>query len=443
MKYLNVFLLITIAIISNANSFQFSSLEEVQELKTTVFGSNLIETISLTFANGPKADAGRQVLAQLNELKNQLDTDQRNDNLTFDTKSAAFKKHIANLTREIRLLHEEIQRLAAEIARLAVLIAKATKNIASFELRIKNLNVLLEQMALANLEDNKYYNQKISDLGRLYDAFSRIITKLNKLQGSTSGVNKYSHIKATASEQRDAAWRASQDATKPVGPTTRPAGDIRPIEVRPSRQARSIRPIIVNRPTSPAKNIKPIVVRTAKNTKFVEIEEEEKKFMSFLQVENTESTEMKLKMAMEYTNFLQSTVEADQAALKKLVVILSRIQDEQLAKKQATIAHLARINRTYKKIRRATLKEITANRVALKRQTENRAKYMAQKTKAEVLKAQKEARKALLEKEKDINEKLLTSLTTTYQNEKAARAQESKVVAILQRIVERRLLNKN
>lgn len=393
MKYLNVFLLITIALISNTRSFHFSSLEEVQELKTTVFGSNLIETISMTFQDGSRADAGREVLTQLNELKNQLDSDQKNDDSTFALKQSGFVRHIENLTKEIKLLAEEIARLTAEIARLTALIAQADKNILSFNKRIANLNTLLEQMRAANEDDNKYYNRKINDLGRVYEAFTKIINTINKLKGSSSGVKKYSHINATDSEKRDEAFRRAN------------------------------------------KNLN--------KTAFVEVEEEEKKFMSFLQVENTESTEMKLKLSREYTAFLQSTVNADQAALAKLVKILIVIQDENLSKKSAAIAHLENINSRYQKMKVSTENEINANKVALKRQSDNRERYLAEKAKAEELRAQKEARKKLLENEKAINEQLLAGLRATYAKEKLARAEESKVVSILTRIVERRLLKKN
>ena len=97
MNSLNVFLLLSIVLISNANSFQFSSMKEVQALKTTVFGSNLIETISMTFQNDARANAGKEVLAQLNELKAQLNGDQKNDDDLFAKKDGAFTQHIANL----------------------------------------------------------------------------------------------------------------------------------------------------------------------------------------------------------------------------------------------------------------------------------------------------------------------------------------------------------
>merc|ERR1712032_1342740 len=362
----------------------FSSLKEVQALKTTVFGSNLIETISMTFQNDARANAGKEVLAQLNELKAQLNGDQKADDALFNKKDAAFTAHIENLAKEIQKLTDEIAALEAEIDRLALLIETATQNIHSFEERIKNLGEL-EQMADDNKNDNLYYNEKIEDLGKLYTAFTQIIEKISLMKGSSSGVNKYAHINATESELRDIAYR----------------------KAHPS---------------------------------FAETESKEKKFMSFLQVtnQNKESTKMALKLAKKLTNtnLMELNLEADQAALMKLIGILTRIQDKTLVKKSNTIEHLRNINEKYQELKKTVEEEIVANKASLKKQTENRAKYIEEKQKAN-----KEARRALLIKEKAINEKLQEELVATHKKEAAARAEELNVVNILERIVEKRLIN--
>merc|ERR1712151_805843 len=206
-----------------------------------------------------------------------------------------------------------------------------------------------------------YYNEKIEDLGKLHGAFTQIIEKISLMKGSSSGVNKYAHINATESELRDIAYR----------------------KAHPS---------------------------------FAETESKEKKFMSFLQVtnQNKESTKMALKLAKKLTNtnLMELNLEADQAALMKLIGILTRLQDETLVKKSNTIEHLRNINEKYAELK-----------------------------KAEEEKANKEARRALLIKEKAINEKLQEELRETHKKEKAARAEELNVVNILERIVERRLIN--
>merc|ERR1712032_1349285 len=119
---------------------------------------------------------------------------------------------------------------------------------------------------------------------------------------------------------------------------------------------------------------------------FAETKQKEKKFMSFLQVtnQNKESTKMALKLAKKLTNtnLMELNLEADQAALMKLIGILTRIQDETLVKKSNSIEHLRNINEKYQEL----------------------------KKKAEEEKANKEARRALLIKEKAINEKLQEEL---------------------------------
>merc|ERR1712160_18726 len=140
---------------------------------------------------------------------------------------------------------------------------------------------------------------------------------------------------------------------------------------------------------------------------------------------------MALKLAKQYTNFLENTLEADQAALMKLIGILTRIQDETLIKKSSTIEHLSNINAKYAELKEKVEEEIVANR----------AQYIEEKQKAEEEKLNKETRKALLIKEKAINEKLQGELIATHKKESAGRAEELNVVNILEGIVERRLIN--
>merc|ERR1712032_210399 len=295
----------------------------------------------------------------------------------FNKKQTAFVEHIAALTKEIKELTEEIIRLTAEILRLTNLIKVANENIASFRERIENLNNLLSDMAAANKADNEYYNQKIADLGRLYNAFTQIIARLNELKGSSSGKGIYSHIAQTESEKRDIEYR-----------------------------------------------------KTHPNA-FVE-KKEDKKFLSFLQVaEKAGSTKEIVQLAKKATKFIQTGVmlEADQAALAKLVGILAGIQDETLVKKANTVEHLNNINAKYAELKAQAEEEVKQNEASLKAQIANRDRYV-------------EERQQAIEEKKAMNIKLLGELRETHANEKAARAEEAKVVDLLVGIVERRLLGK-
>jgi len=203
MKHLNVCLILCLALLSSINSFQFSSLLEVQQLKSNIFGSNLIETIALTFQSNNKVGAAKEVLTMLEDLRNQLKSDQSTDTSIFENKRAEFDNHIEKLDNEISKLTTEIDALNLEIQRLTDLITQSDKNILSFKARIENLNALLTEMKAANDNDNIYYKQKIIELEKVYQAFSSVLVRLEKLVGSVSARQAPGHVNLTDSEKRD------------------------------------------------------------------------------------------------------------------------------------------------------------------------------------------------------------------------------------------------
>ena len=390
MKQLNVCLIIFIALFaSTSKAFQFSSLLEVQELKSTLFGSNLVETIALTFQSPTdKAASAKEVLKMLEELLAQLQTDQTSDTATFETKKDAFNAHIAKLAQEISQLTEQIEFLKNEIERLSDLISKADINIVSFKARIENLKSLVSEMGAANINDNKYYNQKIAQLQSLYNAFTTLLEKLDRLTGSVSSVNVPTHVNLTESEKRDVEWRSQNTNVK--------------------------------------SKLDAMIVK------------------SFLQLESetSESAMLAMQLSQQYDNFLETTLNADQGALRKLVGILSAIQEEVLGQKTAAQKHLDDINASYKEMRREADAEIALNAAALAKQTENRAKYVTEKDQKTEEKASKEKRRELLNNEKTINEDLREKLKATYEKEKIERTAELEIVQKLVKIVENRLVNR-
>jgi hypothetical protein len=383
MKQLNVCLILCITLFTASNAFQFSSLLEVQQLKSSIFGSNLIETIALTFQTEDKVSAAKEVLTMLEELSSQLSSDQSSDTEKFTTKTEEFDSHINQLAEEIAALTERINYLASEIERLNALITQADANIASFAERIVNLEALLQEMALANLNDNKYYEEKISSLGKLYNTFTTILERLDKLTGSVSAVNVPTHINLTDAEKRDLEW----------------------------------------------KNENPNV--------------ESNLDKSFLQVESETVSNMVMQMTQDYNSFLESTLNADQGALKKLVSILSSIQEDILNQKLSTVKHLNNINEKYQEMKTSAEAEIEANKAAKKSQEENRLRYIAERDQNMEEKANKEKRRELLETEKSLNESLRDQLKATFQKEKSERAAEVEVVNTLIRIVENRLVQRS
>jgi hypothetical protein len=390
MKQLNVCLIIILALFaSTSKAFQFSSLLEVQELKSTLFGSNLVETIALTFQSPTdKAASAKEVLKMLEELLAQLQTDQTSDTATFETKIAAFYAHIAKLAQEISQLTEQIEFLKNEIERLSDLISTADINIVSFKARIENLKSLVSEMEAANINDNKYYNQKIAQLQSLYNAFTTLLEKLDRLTGSVSSVNVPTHVNLTESEKRDVEWRSQN-------------------------------PNVTSK-------LDAVIVK------------------SFLQLESetSESAMLAMQLSQQYDNFLETTLNADQGALRKLVGILSAIQEEVLGQKTAAQKHLDDINASYKEMRKEADAEIALNDAALAKQTENRAKYVTEKEQKTEEKASKEKRRELLKNEKTINEDLREKLKATYEKEKIERTAELEIVQKLVKIVENRLVNR-
>ncbi len=389
MKQFNVCLILLITLFATSSkAFQFSSLMEVQDLKMTIFGSNLIETIALTFQSSDKTSSAKEVLIMLEDLRKQLQTDQTTDTKTFETKQTEFTAHIDKLATEIALLTTQIELLQKEIERLEGLIAQADLNIASFVSRIAKLKTLLIEMEAANGSDNRYYNQKIVQMQTLYHAFTTILERLERLSGSVSAVAVPTHVNLTDAERRDVEW-------KKANPTV-------------------------------ASKLDAAIVK------------------SFLQVESesSEAALLAMQLSDQYNNFLETTLNADQNALQKLIKILSAIQDEVLAQKTATQKYLDDINAQYKALKEQTEAEIILNQNALARQTENRDKYIAEKAAKIEEKETKTKRRDLLSNEKAINEDLRSKLKATFEKERIERSVELDVVSKLIKIVENRLLNK-
>ena len=162
---------------------------------------------------------------------------------------------------------------------------------------------------------------------------------------------------------------------------------------------------------------------------------------SFLQIENQISTEL-AKESKEYSMFIETTLNADQGALQKLMDLITKLQKDVLEKKAKTVKHLESINAVYSLIKNSTVKEIALNKSALVRQTANRAVYVSTKANLEKQRAAAEARRELLIKEKTLNENLRKNLEATYIKEKALRGEEYAVVEKLVKIVENRLVKR-
>ena len=139
------------------------------------------------------------------------------------------------------------------------------------------------------------------------------------------------------------------------------------------------------------------------------------------------------------SDLVESFLQADQAALHKLMGIISKFAQEALDNKAEAEQKLVEAKETHAELHKQMVDEIALNKKSRTKQIANKKHYESEKAEKEEEKKEKEDRMAALEKEKAINEKLQKALVDTYNKEKADRAEEIKVVGILIHIVETRL----
>ena len=135
-----------------------------------------------------------------------------------------------------------------------------------------------------------------------------------------------------------------------------------------------------------------------------------------------------------------ATLQADQAALHKLMDIIAKFAQQAIDQKLEAEQKLADAVETHAALKKQMLEEIVLNKKARAKQAANLKHYETEKAEKEAEKKEKEDRMAALEKEKAINEKLQKSLSDTYEKEKKDRAEEISVVGILIHIVTTRLI---
>ena len=362
-----------ITILGFTTSFDFASIKEIQSLKQNSFAASLIETISLSLASS-KGEGVDDVLKMLQDLQGQLNSDQKNDDLTYQGKNEEYQIHIKKLADNIKKLENEIAALAARIEELEGLIAQAELNIVSFTERIGNLTESIVDLDEKLVQDTKYYTDKANGLQELNVKLLLVNTKLGKMIGSASAANIYSHINQTESEKRDIAYRKENPAAPADAPAT-----------------------------------------------------------SFIQLS---------KSIPLVSNLMEMTLQADQAALTKLMAIISKFAQQSLDEKAQAEAKLVEAKETHEALKKQMKDEIELNKKSRAKQEANKKHYETEKAEKETEKKEKEDRKEALEKEKAINEKLQASLTNAYQKEKTDRAEEISVVGTLIHIVQTRLIKK-
>ena len=200
MRSYNVLLLITLVLVSFSNAFEFTNLAEVKELRTTHYGNSLIETISLSLQNsGSVADISKL----LDDLLYKLNKDQEDSDSAWAKASKELQDKIDTLTSDITNLETQIALDEKEQAEKEGKRDEAIANLVQFnDQKDKN------DKAITKNEENRQkdiaeHKASIQDHNDVINAIGQVVSELEKLKGSVSGVNKPTHVDEIAAETRD------------------------------------------------------------------------------------------------------------------------------------------------------------------------------------------------------------------------------------------------
>jgi hypothetical protein len=205
MRSSNVILFIALVVISFSNAFEFTSLAEVKELRSTSYGSSLIETISISLANNGNVE---QVQSLLTDLLTRLIHDQ-------EAADVAWKKEKTRLNNRITTLANEIVELRRQIAidendKITNLNKRdrAIKNLKQYRQQVADNNAALSLNQINRQKDRAAFEVSEREHWDVINAIDLTIKQLSKLVGSVSGKAKPIHVHENAAEERDRKYAA-------------------------------------------------------------------------------------------------------------------------------------------------------------------------------------------------------------------------------------------
>lgn len=202
MRITNTFLLIALLTFSYTYSFEFASLAEINEIKSTAYGKSLIETISLSLEQKGNVNEVQRLLV---DLLFRLNQDQAKDDDWWRKENARLKAKIARLTKEIERLRREILRLLGEKAKYESLRDKAAANLVQYkQQRAHNVKVLARNRA-RRAQDAAEFKRSQNEHTDVLNAIDAVLTELRRLVGSVSGKGKPQHVRMGDEEKRDLA----------------------------------------------------------------------------------------------------------------------------------------------------------------------------------------------------------------------------------------------
>lgn len=401
MRSHNVILLIALVLFSFSNSFEFTNLAEVKELRSSTYGNSLIETISMTLANAGSIDEVKKLLT---DLLYKLNSDQIQADKDWAKLNKQLTDKINRLTQEIAELETQIALDEAEKKKNEKLRDQSIVNLAQYQAQLRHNMDALTFNDENRKKDIEEYRKSVQEHGDVINAIEAVIRELKKLTGSVSGKARPTHVSEIAAEKRDREYAAASKAQ----PAARKSGNKRPAP-RPA-----------TRPTGFKPAGKPSKSKTDKLKK------------SFVELTGDEA---------EAQLFLEMATSADQRQLMKLIQLLQSLSLSTKKSLNDDEAHERKSLKTYNQLKDSLTADNKKLDAAIAEQTKNLAHY-----KSEVARLSKKIaeEKILLESkkvEKRVTIKQRQDAENQYKHDKAERDSERKIIQKLQKVVDERLAN--
>jgi hypothetical protein len=405
MRSHNVILLIALVLFSFSNSFEFTNLAEVKELRSSTYGNSLIETISMTLANAGSIDEVKKLLT---DLLYKLNSDQIQADKDWAKLNKQLTDKINRLTQEIAELETQISLDEAEKKKNEQLRDQSIVNLAQYNAQLRhNLDALTfnDENRKKDIEE---YRKSVQEHGDVINAIEAVIRELKKLTGSVSGRGRPTHVQEISAETRDRNYAASQKAQ----PAARKSGNRRNVP-RPT----GVRPRPATRPLT---GVRPSQTKTDKLKR------------SFIELTGDEA---------EAQLFLEMATSADQRQLLKLIQLLQSLSLSTKKSLNDDEAHERKSLKTFNQLRDSLTADNKKLDAAIAEQTKNLAHY-----KSEVARLSKKIaeEKILLESkkvERTVTIKQRQDAENQYKHDKAERDSERLIIQRLQKIVDQRLAN--
>ncbi len=206
MRSYNVLLFVALVAISFSNAFEFSQLSEVKALRSSAYGHNLIETISLSLAKGGNID---EITKLLNDLFLGLQKDAAAAKVAWGKEKKRLEDAIAKLKFEIEELAGKIAKNEASLKEYQAKKDQAEKNLKQFNAQLSASRAADKQNEENRKADAAAFATSTEEHNAVIDAIDQVVAELNKLVGSVSGQDRPEHVEQIEAEKRDAAFAAA------------------------------------------------------------------------------------------------------------------------------------------------------------------------------------------------------------------------------------------